>query len=64
MVRFVKSPYRWILSLFEKAFRTALSFGRLFQAEVLIRHVVERKSVDALNRLGLAVPSEATKQKK
>jgi nucleotide-binding universal stress UspA family protein len=48
----------------EEAFRIALSFGKLFQAEVLLLHVVDTKSLDALNRLGLAVPSEATKQKK
>ena len=47
----------------EEAFRIALSFGKLFQAEVLLLHVVDTKSLDALNRLGLAVPSEATKQK-
>ena len=47
----------------EEAFRIALSFGKLFQAEVLLLHVVDTKSLEALNRLGLAVPSEATKQK-
>ena len=48
----------------EEAFRIALSFARLFQAELLLLHVVETKNLDALNRLGLALPSDAQKQKK
>ena len=48
----------------EEAFRIALSFAKLFQADVLLLHVVDTKSLDALNRLGLALPSDAKKQKK
>lgn len=48
----------------EEAFRIALSFAKLFQAEVLLLHVVDTKSLDALNRLGLALPSDAALQKK
>lgn len=48
----------------EEAFRIALSFGKLFPAEALLFHVVDTKSLDALNRLGLAGPSESTKQKR
>lgn len=48
----------------EEAFRIALSFARSYQAEVLLLHVVDTKSLDALNRLGLAPASEARKQKK
>ena len=48
----------------EEAFRIALAFAKLFQAEVLLLHVIDTKSLDALNRLGLALPSEAGKQKK
>lgn len=48
----------------EEAFRIALSFARSYQAEVLLLHVVDTKSLDALNRLGLAPASEASKQKK
>lgn len=48
----------------EEAFRLALSLAKQFQAEVLLLHVIDTKSLDALNRLGLAAPSEAAKQKK
>ncbi len=48
----------------EEAFRVALSLARLFQAEVLLLHVIDTKSLTALNRLGLALPSEETGQKK
>lgn len=48
----------------EEAFRIALSFARSYQAEVLLLHVVDTKSLDALNRLGLAPASDAAKQKK
>ena len=36
----------------EEAFRLALSFAKSYQAEVLLLHVVDTKSLDALNRLG------------
>lgn len=48
----------------EEAFRIGLAFAKLFQAEVLLLHVIDTKSLDALNRLGLALPAEAKKQKK
>lgn len=48
----------------EEAFRLALSFAKSYQAEVLLLHVVDTKSLDALNRLGLAPATEAAKQKK
>ncbi len=48
----------------EEAFRIALSFARSYQADVLLLHVVDTKSLDALNRLGLAPASDAAKQKK
>ncbi len=48
----------------EEAFRVALSMAKTFQAEVLLVHVVDTKSLEALNRLGLAPPSEAKKQTK
>ena len=48
----------------EEAFRVALSLARLFQAEVLLLHVIDVKSLSALNRLGLALPSEESGQKK
>ncbi|WHZ14523.1 MAG: hypothetical protein OJF52_001362 [Nitrospira sp.] len=48
----------------EEAFRIALSFANLFQAEVLLLHVIDTKNLDALNRLGLAPSSEVEQQKK
>jgi nucleotide-binding universal stress UspA family protein len=48
----------------EEAFRTAMSMAKTFQADVLLLHVVDTKALDALNRLGLAPPSEGQKQKK
>ncbi len=48
----------------EEAFRVALSIARVYQAEVLLLHVVDTKSLDGLNRLGLAPQSEKASQKK
>lgn len=48
----------------EEAFRVALSFARLFQAEALLLHVIDMKSLDTLNMQGLALPSEEKEQKK
>lgn len=48
----------------EEAFRTALALARLFEAEVLLLHVVDTKALTALNMLGLALPSEEAAQKK
>lgn len=36
----------------------ALSLARVYQAEVLLCHVVDTQSLEALNHLGLALPSE------
>ncbi len=48
-----------------EAFRVACSLARTFSAsEVILLHVVDTKSLGALNRLGLAGPSEERKQKK
>ncbi len=48
----------------EEAFRVALSLVRVYQSEVLLLHVIDAKSLQALNALGLAPPSEEAKQKK
>jgi nucleotide-binding universal stress UspA family protein len=48
----------------EEAFRIALSLARLFQAEILLLHVVDTRSLKALNRLGMASLSEEKVQKK
>ncbi len=48
----------------EEAFRVALSLARVYQAEVLLFHVIDTKSLETLNRLGLALPSQEAAQKK
>jgi nucleotide-binding universal stress UspA family protein len=48
----------------EEAFRVAMSMARLFQSEVIVLHVVDTKSLETLNALGLALPSEEAQQKK
>jgi nucleotide-binding universal stress UspA family protein len=48
----------------EEAFRVALSLARLFEAEVLLLHVVDTKSLNTLNMQGLAIASEQKGQKK
>jgi nucleotide-binding universal stress UspA family protein len=48
----------------EEAFRVAMSIARAFQSEVILLHVIDTKSLDTLNRLGLALPSEEAQQKK
>ncbi|MEE9203721.1 MAG: universal stress protein [Nitrospirales bacterium] len=48
----------------EEAFRVALQLARVFQSEVLLLHVVDTKSLEAMNALGLALPSEEVNQKK
>jgi len=48
----------------EEAFRVALSLARVFRSEVLLLHVVDTKSLDTLNSLGLARLSEEAGQKK
>ena len=37
----------------EGAFHIAVSLARLFQAEILLLHVIDTKSLETLNRLGL-----------
>ncbi len=48
----------------EAAFRVAVALARVFQSEIILLHVVDTKSLTALNRLGLALPSEEARQKK
>ena len=48
----------------EEAFRLACTLARMFSSELMLLHVVDTKSLEALNRLGLALPSEGRKQKK
>lgn len=48
----------------EEAFRVACALARVFSSEVILLHVVDTKSLEALNRLGLALPSEEKAQKK
>jgi nucleotide-binding universal stress UspA family protein len=49
----------------EEAFRVACSLVRTFSAsDLILLHVVDTKSLETLNRLGLAGPSEERKQKK
>lgn len=42
----------------------ALHIGKLCEAEILLLHVVDTKSLEALNALGLARPSEEKEQKR
>ena len=42
----------------EAAFRLALSLARVYQSEVVLMHVIDRRALAALNRAGLATPSE------
>jgi len=49
----------------KEAFRVALEMARAFQSEVLLLHVIDTGAIDTFNRLGLlAVPSDATKQRR
>ena len=47
-----------------EAFLVGLRLARSFQSEVILLHVIDTKSLDALNALGLALPSEEKVQKK
>jgi nucleotide-binding universal stress UspA family protein len=47
-----------------EAFLVGLRLARSFQSEVILLHVIDTKSLDALNALGLALPSEEKGQKK
>ena len=48
-----------------EAFRVALTLAKIFQAELLLLHVIDTSALAAFNRLGLlAVPSDAQAQKR
>ncbi len=48
----------------EEAYLVALSLARLYQAEILLLHVVDTTALQALNARGLACPSEEAGQRK
>jgi nucleotide-binding universal stress UspA family protein len=49
----------------DEAFRVALSLAEMYQAEVLLLHVIDTSALATFNRLGLlAVPSDAAAQKR
>lgn len=45
-----------------EAFRVALHFARLFEADILLLHVIDTRALESLNMLGLAPPSEEKAQ--
>ena len=47
-----------------QAFIVALELAKLFNAQILFLHVIDTKALDALNALGLALPSEEKTQRK
>ena len=47
-----------------QAFWVALKLARLFDAQLLLLHVIDTKALDALNALGLALPSGEKLQRK
>ena len=47
-----------------EAFIVGLGLARLFQARVILLHVIDTKSLESLNALGLAKPSEENAQRK
>ena len=47
-----------------EAFLVGLRIARNFQSQVTLLHVIDTKSLEALNALGLALPSEEQAQKK
>ena len=47
-----------------EAFLVGLQLARQFQAQVFLLHVIDTKSLEALNALGLSRPSEEKEQKK
>lgn len=47
-----------------EAFLVGLRLAKNFQSQVILLHVIDTKSLDALNALGLALPSEEKAQKK
>jgi nucleotide-binding universal stress UspA family protein len=48
----------------EEAFRVGCALARVFSSEVILLHVVDTKSLDTLNRLGLGLPPDERSQKK
>ena len=48
----------------EQAYRVALTFARAFDAEVRLLHVIDVNTLEALNRLGLALPTRVAGQRK
>ncbi|RMH04872.1 MAG: universal stress protein [Nitrospirae bacterium] len=46
-----------------EAFRVAVHLAKVFQAQLLLLHVIDSKALEALNALGLAKPSEYPQQK-
>lgn len=48
----------------EEAFRVACTLARVFSSELMVLHVVDTRTLEGLNRLGLALPSEEKRQKK
>ena len=47
-----------------QAFLLGLRLAKVFDAQIVFLHVIDTKSLDALNALGLALPSEEKAQKK
>jgi len=47
-----------------EAFLLGLRIARNFQSQVILLHIIDTKTLDALNALGLALPSEEKAQKK
>src|SRR5262249_61527076 len=49
----------------EEAFRVALTLARIFQAEILLVHVIDTSALAIFSQMGLlAVPSDAQSQKR
>lgn len=48
----------------EEAFRVALSLARAYGSKIALLHVIDTATLDRLNQLGLALPSEEARQKK
>lgn len=47
----------------KEAFRVAVNLAEVFQAQILLLHVIDTKTLASLNELGLAKPSEEKDQK-
>ncbi|MDH4187892.1 MAG: universal stress protein [Nitrospira sp.] len=49
----------------EEAFRVAVDLGKMYEAKLVLLHVIDTSALAAFNRLGLlAVPSDASGQKR